>query len=215
MAKSVLNDYELLTEEKKLAIVSIIDSFALTVIFLLLRRISFAILLGVLSVILHPQAPYIYRWLVAGITICSLLCWYLPLYGSSIVLGPVPHIDLRGRLIQAWSQFAVLYEEATALTRRKRMLWLLLITVYSIPLITVLLDPTADFYNVSMPFHVHLLLAASVGLAISALYPRSFTASFDDIDFKMEFVITDYRIFLSYALYSIFSLYIFFSLILK
>lgn len=196
-------DRELLTVEEEQARIFLLDlSVIMWGVFRLHRRIALAVLLGVLFFALHPHPPDLYRWLVAGIAVCTLLCWYLPLRGSSVVLTSAP-IDLSGRLIKVSPQISVQYVDRVLWGRYRRVLWCWLIVVYLIPFVVAILGMRVNLENISTPYYLYILIALSTGLSIPALFPRHMTGFNIDIDF----IITDYRIVLSYSIWTSFLLY--------
>lgn len=165
-----------------------LELIAYTICFWYFRRICLLVFAGLLPAILNSQAPSLYRWFALGFACCTLLCWYLPSLGSSIVLAEEePPLIHRKRLVATRAIIILSYLLPLIL-----MIWvekLGLVKAFS------LLDRQGSIS--SLPF-----IGVSAGLSIYYLHRRVFYYR----DKALELV--DYRYIISYSLWAIFTLFI-------
>ncbi len=157
-----------------------LDLLAQIVGFLLFRQLFVAVLLGLLPAVLGEQVPDLYRWLACGSAGGALLCWYLPARGPSILLS----------------------EEEPVSERRKRLLRSRFFIGVVLLLALVLAMGVSQFHHtvawyVGSSIMFSACLGASLGLSLRVWRPLYYKNS------KIEVV--DYRIHLSYSLWTIFS----------
>ncbi|MEM2593261.1 MAG: hypothetical protein QXI60_11820 [Thermofilaceae archaeon] len=158
------------------------------------RRISLLVLIGLLPIMFDTDVSFLHRWIASGFAVATLLCWYLPLLGCSVVLA----------------------EEEPLHTRRKRLFVTrtIIILSYLFPFTLAICGEkwglVDAFSLLDSKGSIPLLPLIGVSGSLSAyyLYRRIFYYR----DKALELI--DYRYIISYSLWTIFALSITFISIL-